>query len=425
MIAVSPEFSTAIKANNRQFRPRLEITWTDRLIDPTIEATSNDDNYVHPLTGANLDKQVSDGIMFSSQKWAHLDGVIKADGTYHPMPSDAQAAAGAQMGWYGATWCNSSAVWSGTPYFPTLTVTFAKRSITSLAVVGDTVYNEYPVDFDIKIYDAKTAGTLLHTETVTANALLNWSKPLTTGAINDAMRMELIIKKWSAVNRVAKIIEFYTPISDIYEGDDIVSMNLLEEREIADGTLPIGNISANELDIELQNIKLVRGAVSVNDPFSYDNTASYLENLLKKNRRIVASLGLVLLDASVEYVTLGTFWSGDWRASEKGTVVSTSARDRMELLRNAEFSTSLIYENMTLYDLMETVLNAAKLSIPMPDLTWTIDAELEDYICPIAYFPRQDYFKTIKQIVEACMGQAYMTRGDVLTITGPSFVGNP
>jgi hypothetical protein len=415
VISVSNAFKTAIKANDRQFRPRLTITWTDALIDPTIAVTSNDDNYVHPLS----DKQAADGITISSQKWAHLDGVLVPDGTYYPAPDDAQATAGAQFGWYGATRCSAGKTWSA-PY-PTLSVTFAERPALSLMVSGDSVYNEYPADFDIEIYAA--GDVLLYTETVTGNALLSWSKSIASEEINTAVRMDLIIKKWSTANRVAKILEFYTPISDVYEGADIVSMNLLEEREVADGSLPIGNISANELDIELQNIKLVRGAASIVDPFSFENSDSYLENLLKKNRRIYAELGLVLPDTSVEYVPLGTFWSGDWKATEKGTVVTTSARDRMELLRNSEFSTSLIYAGVNLYDLMEVVLNAAKTNIPMPDLEWDIDDELEDYTVPIAYFPRQDYFKCIKQIVEVCMGQAYMSRDDVLTVTGPSFAG--
>jgi len=668
MIAVSDAFKTAIKATTRRFRPRLSITWIDSLIDSTIVCSSNDDNYVHPAPNGKPDGQVADGISVSSQKWAHLDGILLADGSYHPAPDNVQAAAGAEFGWYGATRCNGSAIWSGT--YPTLKIIFAARAILSLAVSGDSVYNEYPVDFDIKIYAA--GDVLLYTETLTGNALLNWTKPISNEGIIDAVRMDLIIKKWSAANRVAKITEFYTSIAETYKGDDIVSMNLLEEREIADGSLPIGNISANELDIELQNIKLIRGTLNLPDPFSFENDISYLKNLLKKNRRIDAELGLVLpgdklygeygtdgviaftaidgrdisgytikfvkhdgqgpgayhhwdsnsveigindgwgaqttaqdvvahvngvtgtpwaiiskvadgdihmntfgslvesamfsnlfdlinfiapdvgnqfyardiyegippylynvkgsalfphdsfqttannvtityngnisggtyvtpltdyaapknlIDSwplhygeqfysgdgsdfqngagaaakgsaviagdtftvggtvtatyidptvtfsdldnyktinefSIEYVPLGTFWSGDWKTSEKGTTASTSARDRMELLRNAEFSTSLIYSNINLYDLMEIVLNAAKTNIPMPDLTWNIDSELADYSVPIAYFPRQDYFKCIKQIVEACMGQAYMNRNDVLIITGPSFVGN-
>ena len=103
MIAVSDAFKTAIKATTRRFRPRLDITWTDSLIDPTITVSSNDDNYIHPIS----DKQAANGVSVTSRKWAHLDGVIIADGSYHPMPDDTEAAAGgSEMGWYGATRCN-------------------------------------------------------------------------------------------------------------------------------------------------------------------------------------------------------------------------------------------------------------------------------------------------------------------------------
>jgi hypothetical protein len=75
--------------------------------------------------------------------------------------------------------------------------------------------------------------------------------------------------------------------------------------------------------------------------------------------------------------------------------------------------------------LAETVLTDAKAKVLiLSDMTWNIDVELDDFIIPIAYFPRQDYFKCLKQIAEACRGQVFMSRSDVLTITGPSFAGN-
>jgi hypothetical protein len=410
MILVSAEFETAVRATTRRWRPRLQITWTDPQIDPTITASANDENRI------NYPEQTADLITNPTHKWAHIDGIMVPDGTYYPAPGTITEG---QMGWWGAIQCNGNAEWS-VPY-PMLTVEFAERPIVSLAVVGDSIYNEYPVDFDIEIYDID--DVLLHTEVVTGNALLSWAADISGEGINDATYMKLIIKKWNVANRIVKILEFYTSVSDAYEGDDIVSMNLLEEREIADGSLPIGNISANELDFELQNIRLVRGSIETIDPFSYENSASYLENVLKKNRRVIASIGLVLPDSSVEYVTLGTFWTGDWNNSELSPVVSTSARDRMEFLRKAEFTKSIIYEGVTLYVLMETVLNSAKTDIPMTDLIWDIDAELQDFVIPYAYFPRQSYFKCIKQIVEACRGQAYVNRNDTLIVTGPSFAG--
>jgi hypothetical protein len=418
MQPVSAAFTTAIQKLVRWTKCKLEIIWTDATIDPTITVTSTDDNY-----GMSTVKrlQIADGNRLATHRWFHLDGVCNLSGNYYVAPDDTSAPSH-QIGWWGATRCNASSVWIN-PDYPTLTINFGGttgRPVFELMVTGDQIYNEYPVDFDVKVYGV---GYVLElTETVVGNTLLNWSKSITP--ITDAIRMVLVIKKWSAPNRVAKILEFYTSVTATYTGDDIVGINLLEEREIADGSLPIGNISSNELDIELQNISMVQSGTKVFDPFSYDNLLSVLTNVLKVNRKILAWIGAVLADGSTEWVKLGTFWSGDWDSSEKTSTVKTSARDRMELLRKGIFSKSLIYPNMTLYDLMEIVLNDAKISLGMSDLAWSIDTELQDYTIPCAYFPVQSYFKCIKQIVEACMGQAYMSRDDVLIVTGPSFSGN-
>jgi hypothetical protein len=194
-------------------------------------------------------------------------------------------------------------------------------------------------------------------------------------------------------------------------------MNPLEENEISDGSLPVGNISSNELDFQLQNIKLINslGETTLN-PFYPGNTNSYLHNLIKRNRKVRAWLGLVLPDESVEYLTLGKFWTGDPKVSERSPSISFSCRDRMELLRKAEFEGSEVYENATLYDLAETVLNHAIVNIPMTDLVYSISTALQDIIIPYAYFPKQTYFETIRQIAEACAGRAYMGRDDVLYI---------
>jgi len=409
MLPVSPTYETAIDATDRKFVPKVEITWTDPFIDMSISASANDENYI------NYPEQIADLTETMSRKWAHLDGTLKPDGTFYPCPDQAQADAGAQMGWWGATACNGSAVWPGT--LPTLTISFAARPILALVVIGDSVYNEYPVNFAIEIYDAD--DVLLFSESVTGNALLKWKESIADEEITSATYMKLIISKWSTPNRVVKIAEFYTALVETYTGDEVVSLNLLEEREISDGSLPIGNISANELDLSLQNIRIIKDGETVIDPFFPSNPNSYLQNVIKKNRRIRAWIGLILPDTSIEYVSLGTFWSGDWSAEEQESAVSTSARDRMELLRAAICSTLPVYEDVTLYDLAEYLLNNAKIAIPMHDLTWEIDTALQAITVPYGYFPRQDYFACIKQLVTACMGQAYMSRDDVLIITGP------
>lgn len=411
MITVSSDFQTAVKAATRRWVPRLEITWVDSSVDPTTVVTVTDENRVSYKT------QVTDLIKEPSRKWAHIDGTLKPNGTFYPAPA---IAASGQMGWWGATRCSGLSTWTAGSY-PSLTMTFATRPVLGFGVVGDDEYNEYPVDFDVEFYNP--ASTLLHTETITGNTDLDRFQTITGEILVDVAKLKLIIKKWSSASRVVKILEIYMSVIETYEGNDIVKMSLLEEREIADGSLPVGNISANELDIELQNISIVKNGDTIYDPFSYDNASSYLQNVLKKNRKIVASIGLYLSTGAIEWLSLGTFWSGDWNASEKSATVTTSARDRLELLRKVDFKKSVIDENISLYRLAEIMLALAKVDIPMYDLVSYIDPELDDYTVSYAYFKRQSYFQCLKEIATACQGQVYMSRGDVVTITGPSFAG--
>lgn len=442
MIATTDEYDAAIQATMRKIRGRIEVTWTDSDIDPTIDVTANDynrinDNIEVPSGDENL-QHAADGVNYPAYKYAHLDQDIICDGSFHPFPGTSEQSALNEVGWWGKTECNSNGLWidsaattttSTTTLVPdgenpTLIVTFAARAINSLLVVGDSQYSEYPVSFQVRIYDAAAGGNLLYTDTVidsvgTGWTLNNveWTKSIPEPDVSNlysCQRMELEVIKWNRANRVVKITEFYTAIVETYEGDDIISMSLLEEMLISDGSLPVGNISANELDIKLQNIE---------DRFFWGNTDSPIYETIKRNRRIRAWLGITLPPfntdpdlETIEWIPLGVFWSGDWQADELGTFVSTSARDRMELLRKSDFEVSELYENITLYELMETVLDDARLK--MPDLTYNIDASLADITLQYAWFDKVSYFEAIREICEACQGYAYCDRYGVLQIAG-------
>lgn len=408
------DVSTACEKVIRKFHGKVEITWTDPYIDASIAVSANDENYVHSLCdsieqAANLKEIIP-------KKWAHLDGNIKANGTYYPMPGTNLTAANNEIGWWGGIRCNSNGEWAANPI---LTVIFASRAIHAINVIGNNYLGEYPVSFIVRIYTLSGDVVPVLTETVTNGVGAGWSrsKVIDTDAtavkwikalnpvIGTAQKMELEIVKWSTGFRVVKIAEFYTSIVTTYTDDDILSLKLTEESDIAEGTIPIGNISCNELDLKLQNI---------DDQFFIGNTDSPIYTLLKKNRRIRAWIGIEIADGSTEYKLLGTFFSGDWDASELATFARTSARDRMELLRTSDFEISELYENITLYDLAVEVLDDAVIKIP--DLVYNIDITLDDFTLPYAWFKKQSYFQCIKDIVGACMGRAYMDRNDVLQL---------
>ncbi len=271
MYPVSQEFHNKMKADIRRVIARVEIDYTDPFIDQSLTIEVNE------KANVSYPQQTADSIDIPTHKYACLDGTWDlTTGEYHLAPS-ANMLSRYQMGWWGAQFAGANGLFS-LPY-PALTVTHLPRPIRQLKVVGDSARQEYPVDFSIKLYGPD--NTLLKTETITGNNKVVWQKDLNP-QILDVTKQVLEITRWSHQGRCAKIVEFFTSIREVYETEDLVSIRLLEEREASQGSLPVGNISSNEITLALNN---------EDKKFDVDNEQSPLKNLLKPNRRIKVYLG--------------------------------------------------------------------------------------------------------------------------------------
>jgi hypothetical protein len=129
------------------------------------------------------------------------------------------------------------------------------------------------------------------------------------------------------------IIDFSDTIQQTYYGDDIFLIHLVETKDPTNNTLPIGQITSNQLEIKLNNS---------NHFFDPHNTDSPLYGLMKANCKIQAYLGLELPDQTIEWIPLGTFWSGDWNVPEDEPWVSTIAKDRLNLLDRSLYQTGSV-----------------------------------------------------------------------------------
>jgi hypothetical protein len=267
MYPVSQGFHDEMKADERHIIAKIQIDYTDPFLDQSIRVAASEN--ANPLSVM----QIADGILEPWAKFAALDGawVLGQDWALTPGADDAK-----QIGWWGSQLADSNGSFAQPP---TLMVTFLSRPITQLKVVGDNKRKEWPADFAINLYNGM--DILLHAETVTGNTEIAWSKTLAE-PVTQVEKMELVIHKWSHAGRQVKILEFFTSIQEVYEGGDILTINLLEEREVSRGSLPVGNISANEINIRLRND---------DGRFDAGNIASPLYQLLKKNRRIKVWLG--------------------------------------------------------------------------------------------------------------------------------------
>lgn len=391
MYPVSEEFMSVMKAPTRRVFGRVVIDYTDPYLDQSIEISASEQGAV------SYPAQTADGLARPAAKYAALDGawVLGQDWALAPGPND-----GLQMGWWGAQLAGADGAFI--PPYPTLTVTFAPRPIHRLRVVGDDKRGERPLDFTVRLYDS--ADNLLHTEAVYDNTRVDWQKEFAE-PITQVAKLELMVTRWSHPGRQCKILEFFTSIQRAYEGADIIGIKLLEEREVSQASLPVGNISANEIEIQLNN---------EDRTFDAGNTDSPLYGLLKPNRRIRAWLGIEKAGGVQEMVPLGTFWSGDWSAPEDDVVARTTGRDRLELLRETEYVLDGVVPDLSLYDLAVDVLTDAGLTAE----EYWVDDELKDYIIPYVALKPQSHREALRKIAEACLGQVYCDRLGVIRVEG-------
>lgn len=265
MYPVSADFLAAMKADRRQVLAKAEINYTDPFIDQSIAvAASEQANVSYPA-------QTADAVQDVLYRWASLDGSWVLDGSYRLAPTEALLGQ-YQFGWWGSQLAGADGSFAS-PY-PALTVTHLPRPVHTLKVVGDSARGEYPVDFQIDLYAQD--NTLLYSKAVTGNTLVAWTFALATPVL-DVARQVLTITRWSHPGRQAKIVEFFTSIQETYLSGDLVSLRLIEEREASQGSLPVGNITANEITLVLNN---------ESKKFDVDNTQSPLYGVLKPNRRV-------------------------------------------------------------------------------------------------------------------------------------------
>jgi len=413
------DYKAAATANRRDPKSRLEIQWNSSITTDTLESSSNDENRATQM------EQLTNGVFETTQKWAYCStelgtNELIADGSFHPMPDDL---ANGEVGWYGANASDINGEWV---VDPELLLTYETASLTGsiITIQCDTQFLEYPVDFHLYIYNELT---LVHTVNITNNTDTKIIIDLTSVALDETSKIVMQIHKWSAPYGIIKIVEFNINTTQLYYNDKTVKISILEESEYNTGTIPIGNISSNQIDIELINYQ---------DVFSAGNTNSPIHNLLLKDRQVKVWLGFVLssgsLDASsgnyiveningkkVGFVPMGTFWSDDWITNRNGYSVKTYCRDIFDKFRQTEFSDSLIYPNITLYDLAEIVLTSAKNKFILNNdnvFEWEIADTLKDIVIPIGFFEKMSYFEAIKQITEVGQTTAFADRNNKVIV---------
>lgn len=358
----------------RKVYGKVEISYTDPFSDETV-------HYVASETGRGTSvSELTDRIETAAYKWFSLDGNSKLDNTFHPLPTDKRYS----IGWWTA---RRSDGWGFFDPAPTISVSFSPRAITILQVVGDDKVNVFPTDFTIQLYEGTT---LKHTETIVDNDAVAWHK-----VIEPVLGVDKLVLTLSKINKAAtvgRITEMLTIIKETYEAE-LEGFRILEETGYVTGSLPIGNVSSNEIDVYISN---------EDRRFDLNNDRSPLYGYIRRNRRLVAWLGLEIAN-KIEWYQQGTYWTTQWDIASTSLSATVTARDRLEVLRNTDFTISVVYYNKTLRQLFEIVLLDAGLT----SQEYVLDPELSSVVIPFAWFSRMTHREAIQRLAACGIIQVY------------------
>lgn len=362
---------------SRQVFAKVEIQYTEPLKDETLVITT-------PATARFTSSSfLSDGINEPSFKWASLHE-NKLDGSYHPLPSNDNYS----VGWWGSVLSDANGYFASPQK---ITIEFSPRSLTSVQVSGDSALGCYPVDFTYKLFDED--NNLQHTITVTGNTEVHWESNVPL--LPNTTKAEIEVTKISKSHHSLKLLELITVIIQTYERDMLESVQLLEEVGYVTGSVPIGNISSNEVDVTISN---------ADRRFDLDNEDSPLYGFIKRHRRVRVWFGAEV-NGNIEWSLMGVYWTTSWDIRDDLLTATLTARDRLELLR-LSFIRAPIFQNKSLYYLFDYVLRDAGLKIE----EFEIDPDLEDIIIPYAWLDNITHREALARLAKCGIVQVYCKR---------------
>lgn len=339
MIACSARLKAEFrKLRGRRLFVRVKIDYSDANIDNTVTAWANTTQEHTQLS------QTYNGKEDVPSKWASLDGSWVLDGTWKLMPETPADLAKLEIGW----WSHERALEDGTfpdaetPLFgerllgeevlgrylgiPELHINFLARTISEIRIAFDNARLEYAVDFQVILTDID--GASLSVVNVTGNAGLKYVAVI--APVSGVCQMTLRVTKWSHGLRQAKVAEMFTAITETYEGPDIMNLRVIENREISDKGLPLGQTASGQCVISIFNRYRA---------FDYDNTDSKLYGVVRKGNRITVWIG-----DGVEWVLCGTFYAREWDIDKRAIGVTVTGLDRMASLDDSEFSSNQVIQ---------------------------------------------------------------------------------
>ena len=360
--------------NPRKVLGKVEIVYSDTDISSiTNVETSSDSAISHP-------HEVYQTNLAPTVKACTLDGNAIMDGTFQMMDDSCIT------GWWSGELSKKDGTFD-TP--PSLEVFFIDRPIASWMIIGDSKLGQYPVDFTLEY---KLNDTVVETKEITGNTE-SQLKVYTNQS--DITSIKITITKWSKGNAVVKLLKFFDMLAETYIGSDLQSFEVNEE---------MGSIDAN------YNLSSDTMTVSIYNKERKFNVG-YLKNLLILDRKVKPYIGIEK-DGTIEYTSLGTFYSDEWKVDQDGQWVKCTAVDRLIRLQNKIYVGYQLAYKVTLYDIAYDILTKSGFK----DKEFIISESLKDTTIPSAFMPKQSVWDALQEIAYTGLCKVFIDREDRINI---------
>jgi uncharacterized protein YktA (UPF0223 family) len=364
--------------NPRRVFGKVTIIYSDSDISMDLSAeTSGNGEISNP-------SQVYGGFTEPTIKACTMDGNSTMGGGYQMND------VGLVTGWWSNTHCGSDGIFSTPPW---LKLNFLARPLIRWIISGDSKLNQYPVDFDMKIY---RESTLVDTKSYIGNSSVTISVKY-DNPFEDITSIKLTIYKWSTSNAKAKIIQFFDTVKEDYEGADLKEFEILEEL-CKDGEVGFGiNSDTASFTIYNKERKFDRG---------------YLKSLVLLNRKVIPYIGIDNGSGGVEYTKFGTFYSDDWNVPQGDVWVKLKCVDKLYNLQKITYTGYPYTAMANLYDIAEDILLKSGLTAEQ----FSIDEALQNDIVYGGFMKKGSAWDCLQELCYAGMCNAYISRSDILTL---------
>lgn len=201
----------------------------------------------------------------------------------------------------------------------------------------------------------------------------------------------------AASRKIDALLEFYfttEPVS-ITNDDFLISFNLLEELGSDAESSPIGDVSANELDIVLYNKNGIFSPANLNSPYY---------GLMRSGLKVVVKLRPA---PDAEWDEVGTFYVSDWYAEVTGMQASVTCFDKLYDALNSAPPTLPVTSNITYQDAFDTYMIAL-------GYRYSLDNTLRGNLS--WWYTLSEAAETLRKLTNACGAALYCDHHDEVKV---------